>query len=196
MRKCVQTVYNFDTVNPLPLYITGLCLPLIIIVRFLLAGGRLRPLLQRHVSDQDRVGQAAVFSESCHWGANCAADPGLRGPGCYGHGGHFHFPGGSCRPRRGHAPGAGYRHGPHHGKGPPDGRSTSSPPFLPSILIAPEAQQHCAVNITDSLAESFTVKAARSEPRCKRGLETYCAERHLGSFCNMKCSFTPFIAKA
>lgn len=99
---------------------------------FLLIGGGLRPLLQCHISDQDWIGQTAVFSEPCHGGVSCAADPGLWGPGSYGHGGLLHFPGGSCRPGRGHAPRASYRHGPHHGKSP----RIVSPPQAPSGLFS------------------------------------------------------------
>lgn len=84
----------------------------------LLKGGGLGPLLQCHVSDQDWICQAAVFSKPCHGGVSSAADTGLWGPGSYGHGGLAHLPGGSCRPRRGHASWAGHSHGPHHGKSP------------------------------------------------------------------------------
>ena len=120
-----------------------LFMPLLFLFLFLTGSG-LRPRLQCHVSHQDWIGPAAVLSEPDHRGASCAADPGLWGPGSYGHGGFLHFSGGGCRPRRGHASRAGHRHGPHHGKS----LQTVSPPQplsrLPSSHLSSLSLRICA----------------------------------------------------
>lgn len=83
-----------------------------------LTGDRRGPLLQCHLSDQNRGRPAAVFSEPHYRRAGCAADAGFWGPGSFGHWDLLQFPGGGCGPRRAHASGAGDCHGPHHGRGP------------------------------------------------------------------------------
>lgn len=148
----------------------------------LLIGSGLRSLFQCHVSDQDWIGQTAVFSEPSHRGVGYAADSGLWGPGSYGHGGLLHFPGGSRRPRRHHAPRASYRHSPHHGKSPRT-VSTSQWSFLfLSILIVPQEQQHWQWICGESLAGFYNNRAG-----------TYCSAPVLLLLYEIQCSFVKHI---